>query len=52
MVSTGNLELNSSRNSLKLSKISPAIFWDNFGILLEVFIPNTLRNNCVTYTNL
>ena len=28
------------------------IFWDNFEILLEVFIPNTPRNHCITYTNI
>ena len=27
------------------------IFWDNFEILLEVFIPNTPGNHCITYTN-
>ena len=27
------------------------IFWGNFEILLEVFIPNTPRNHCITYTN-
>ena len=25
--------------------------WGNFEILLEVFIPNTPRNHCITYTN-
>ena len=28
------------------------IFWDNFEILLEVFIQNTPRNHCITYTNI
>ena len=39
-----------TRRNYKFSK-RLVIFWDNFEILLEVFIPNTPRNHCITYTN-